>query len=151
MKGFTKKHRHIVMVFLGTLVMVSILIVCDQSMKVVSVLLGILSITVSLVYTSIAYYRCFVLLTNASKATSAHIHANTSSYESIARFALSVSCMYGMGHVCQSVMYVSSVFSPQFYAAHFHLFEVLFKWADTYAHTHGIHDLLIASICEKHS
>ena len=79
------------------------------------------------VYTSMAY-RCSVLLKTVSRATSGQ--QNSATYYHIANFTLGVSLMYGIGHVCQSVMYLSSVFWPQFYAHNFYAFQFLFKWAD---------------------
>ena len=130
-KGMSKNHKKIIIVFSGVMAVVAVLIVSDQSLKIVSLLVGISSMVVAIRYTSIAY-RCFVLLKHVSKATSGRIQAKKISYNGVARFTLSMSVMYGIGFVCQSVMYLSSVYLSQLYAENFHLFQVLFKWSDMF-------------------
>ena len=103
------------------------LIAHGQSLKVVSVIIGVISILVATAYTLIAY-RLFVLLTTVSRGKSDCIKAST--YDGIARFTLSVSAMYGVGHVCQSFMYLSSVFWHEFYAHNLYVFQAVFKWDD---------------------
>ena len=126
-KLFAQIHRNTAIIFLGVMTVVAFLIVYDESLKIVSVLIGILSFLIAIVYTSVAY-RCYALIIRVSRGTS--IQSSTASYAHIARFTMIVSAMYGTGHVFQSGMYLGSVFWPQPYSHNFHLFQLLFKWAD---------------------
>ena len=112
LKRFSNHNRNIIIIFVGVMALVASLLAFGQSLKIVSVIIGAISILIAIAYTSIAY-RLFVLLTTVSRETPGSMQANT--YDDIARFTLSVSGMYDIGHVCQSFMYLSSVFSPQFY------------------------------------
>ena len=129
--GFSKNHRNIAIIFVGVMSLVTFLSLFEQFLKVVSVLIGSISIVIAIAYSSIAY-RCFVLLTTVSRGTSGRIQEGIVSYDHIARFTLSVSAMYGIGHVCQSFVYLSSVFWPHLYARNFSLFQASFKWSDMF-------------------
>ena len=38
--------------------------------------------------------------------------------------------MYGIGHVCQSVMYLGSVYCVRHYSRYFELFQMIFQWSE---------------------
>ena len=81
-KGFTKNHRNIMIIFVGVMAAVASLIVFDQSVKIVSVLIGIVSMIIAIAYTSMAY-RCLEFLTKMSRqmASTRIIHTSVTSYD----------------------------------------------------------------------
>ena len=66
LKNFSKHNRNIAIIFLGVMAVVASLIASGQSLKIVSVIIGVISILIAIAYTSIAY-RLFVLLTTMSR------------------------------------------------------------------------------------
>ena len=99
----------------------------------VSVLIGIISLIVPLLYTFIAY-RCYILLHSFAKVKQAHTQDGLSSYDDIATFTLTLSAIiYGVGHVCQSFLYLGSVYLHQeLYSYHWNLSQTLFQWTELF-------------------
>ena len=107
-----------------------LLLAFNEKYVLSSVIVGFVSLIIAVVYVGIAY-RCYSVLKSVLRGTTDQSSFNdTRSYYWIGRFLLSISVAYGAAHVCQSVMYLASVFFAQWYAEHLLLLRIIFKWAD---------------------
>ena len=126
-KTLVKRCKQIMVFFTAGFIGSAILLVESKEWETVSACIGFLSLLVALLYTFIAY-RCYGTLTKMSHQTT----AGTTSYERIASFTLSLNAIYATGHVCQSVMYLSSVLYPRLYVRHLDAFQLAFKYSDLF-------------------
>ena len=123
-KRLVKSYRAIAKMFLLVMIAVMLLVAMGQ-FKVLNVSIGVMSLIIAVVYTLVAF-KCYRFLI----AMSGRVQASMASYEKVARFSLLLSAMYGIGNVYQSFIYLGSVLMPHVYARNFHLYGILFKWAD---------------------
>ena len=112
-KGVSKRYKTVSSICLSVVAVIAFLIVSGHSLKIASLMIGIISLVIAITYTSISY-RCYVLLTNmstrgASNRNQTRITPSTASYARIARFTLSLSAMYCIGRARVPVSHVSEL------------------------------------------
>ena len=123
--------KEIMMLCCIALAMTVILLGFQQRYVLTSVAIGLVSLFVAVIYMTIAY-RCYSALNSSFRrgnTTESSIN-NTGSYQWIGPFLLTLSAIYGVAHVCQAGIYLTSALASTWYSTNINLLQTAFKWVD---------------------
>ena len=129
--GYVKSAlKHSRDIFIGSLVFIAVVIIllmASNQLELLSIFVGLVSLSIPPIYTGIEY-QCYRVLKEVMGDAS--ISKGAQSYENIGNFILCLSITYGIGHLCQSFLYLSSVYWTQWYTQNLALLYIVFKSAD---------------------
>ena len=120
-----QSRRAIRISIIAKIVTITVLLLYSRH-DMASTAVGISSIFVTIVYVGITYL-CYSKLKSVKLNTGS---AQMKSYTNIGKFLFGLGLMFGVAHLLQATVYLSSVFLPDWYRTNFAIMQLCFLWAD---------------------